>query len=139
MTITIDGSGRLVVPTEIRRQAGIRPNGRLEVRFRDGSASRPRAATPELRPGHRPDAPVLRVHEDAREGAVVRDPDLVPSLAALPDVGDRRARVRADGVAVEALVDVPGDVLRLGGERARLLVLEPEEGPHEEDDRGHGR
>ena len=38
MTITIDGSGRLVLPTEIRRQAGIRPNSRLEMRFRDGSA-----------------------------------------------------------------------------------------------------
>ena len=36
MTITIDGSGRLVVPKEIRRQACIRPNSRLEVRFRDG-------------------------------------------------------------------------------------------------------
>jgi len=36
MTTTIDASGRLVVPKEIRRQAGIRPNSRLEVRFRDG-------------------------------------------------------------------------------------------------------
>jgi AbrB family looped-hinge helix DNA binding protein len=36
MTTTIDGSGRLVVPKEIRRQAGIRPNSRLEVRYRDG-------------------------------------------------------------------------------------------------------
>ena len=36
MTTTIDASGRLVVPKEIRRQAGIRPNTRLEVRFRDG-------------------------------------------------------------------------------------------------------
>jgi AbrB family looped-hinge helix DNA binding protein len=36
MTTTIDAAGRLVVPKEIRRQAGIRPNSRLEVRFRDG-------------------------------------------------------------------------------------------------------
>src|SRR5262245_25706059 len=36
MTTTIDASGRLVVPKEIRRQAGIRPNSRLEVRLRDG-------------------------------------------------------------------------------------------------------
>jgi len=36
MMTTIDASGRLVVPKEIRRQAGIRPNSRLEVRFRDG-------------------------------------------------------------------------------------------------------
>jgi AbrB family looped-hinge helix DNA binding protein len=36
MTTTIDRAGRLVVPKEIRRQAGIRPNSRLEVRFRDG-------------------------------------------------------------------------------------------------------
>src|SRR5947209_5247602 len=60
-------------------------------------------------------------------------------LASLLEVGGRRARVRADRVAVEALVDEPGHVLRLGGERPGLLTLERQEGPHEEHRGGHGR
>lgn len=36
MQATIDGAGRLVVPSEVRRQAGIYPGMRLEVRYRDG-------------------------------------------------------------------------------------------------------
>jgi AbrB family looped-hinge helix DNA binding protein len=36
MTVTIDSSGRLVVPRSIRAQAGLRPNLPLEIRCRDG-------------------------------------------------------------------------------------------------------
>ena len=36
MKTTIDSAGRLVVPKEIRRQAGLRPGTPLEVRWRDG-------------------------------------------------------------------------------------------------------
>jgi AbrB family looped-hinge helix DNA binding protein len=36
MTTTIDRAGRLVVPKEIRRRAGLKPNMPLEVRYRDG-------------------------------------------------------------------------------------------------------
>jgi AbrB family looped-hinge helix DNA binding protein len=36
MKTTIDAAGRLVIPKEIRREAGLRPGMPLEVRFRDG-------------------------------------------------------------------------------------------------------
>lgn len=36
MRTTIDAAGRLVIPSEVRRQAGLRPGTPLEVRWRDG-------------------------------------------------------------------------------------------------------
>jgi AbrB family looped-hinge helix DNA binding protein len=36
MQTTIDSAGRLVIPSEVRRAAGIQPGMRLEVRYRDG-------------------------------------------------------------------------------------------------------
>ena len=36
MKTTIDSAGRLVIPAEIRRQAGIKPGMALEVRTREG-------------------------------------------------------------------------------------------------------
>src|SRR2546428_9913600 len=104
-----------------------------------GPSSRPLPAALELRPGHRPDAPVLRAAADTRAGAAIGNLHLVQPLAPLPDLAGRRARMRADRVAVEALVDQPGDVLRLGRERPRLLALEREEGPQERHGDGHGR
>lgn len=36
MKITIDAAGRLVIPKEIRRQAGLKPGAALEIRLREG-------------------------------------------------------------------------------------------------------
>ena len=36
MTITMDTAGRLVIPSEIRREAGLEPGVPLEVRWREG-------------------------------------------------------------------------------------------------------
>jgi AbrB family looped-hinge helix DNA binding protein len=36
VTTTIDGAGRLVIPSEIRREASIEPGTPLDVRWRDG-------------------------------------------------------------------------------------------------------
>jgi AbrB family looped-hinge helix DNA binding protein len=36
MRTTIDSAGRLVIPKEVRRQAGIRPGMKLDVRYQDG-------------------------------------------------------------------------------------------------------
>lgn len=36
MVTTMDGAGRLVIPREIRREAGLEPGVALEVRWRDG-------------------------------------------------------------------------------------------------------
>jgi bifunctional DNA-binding transcriptional regulator/antitoxin component of YhaV-PrlF toxin-antitoxin module len=36
MTITMDQAGRLVIPSEIRREAALVPGAPLEVRWRDG-------------------------------------------------------------------------------------------------------
>src|SRR5690349_14902238 len=36
MKTTIDAAGRLVIPKEIRREAGLRPGMLLEVRWREG-------------------------------------------------------------------------------------------------------
>ncbi len=36
MRATIDAAGRLVIPKEIRRQAGLRPGMSLHVRWHDG-------------------------------------------------------------------------------------------------------
>ena len=36
MTITIDKAGRLVIPSEIRREAGLEPGMPLEIRCDDG-------------------------------------------------------------------------------------------------------
>jgi AbrB family looped-hinge helix DNA binding protein len=36
MTITMDSAGRLVIPREIRREAGLEPGAPLEVQWREG-------------------------------------------------------------------------------------------------------
>jgi AbrB family looped-hinge helix DNA binding protein len=36
MTITMDAAGRIVIPSEIRREAGLQPDTPLDVRWRDG-------------------------------------------------------------------------------------------------------
>jgi AbrB family looped-hinge helix DNA binding protein len=36
MVITMDRAGRVVIPSEIRREAGIQPDTPLEVRWHDG-------------------------------------------------------------------------------------------------------
>ncbi len=36
MTTTMDQAGRLVIPSEIRKEAGLEPGTPLEVRWRDG-------------------------------------------------------------------------------------------------------
>jgi len=36
MKTTIDAAGRLVIPQEIRREAGLKPGTPLEVRWREG-------------------------------------------------------------------------------------------------------
>ena len=36
MKTTIDAAGRLVIPREVRREAGLKPGTPLEVRWRDG-------------------------------------------------------------------------------------------------------
>ena len=36
MTITMDHAGRVVIPSEIRREAGLEPGVPLTVRWRDG-------------------------------------------------------------------------------------------------------
>ena len=36
MTVTMDRAGRLVIPSEIRREAGLEPGTPLEIRLRDG-------------------------------------------------------------------------------------------------------
>ncbi|MPZ15387.1 MAG: antitoxin [Chloroflexi bacterium] len=36
MRATIDAGARLVIPSEVRRQAGLRPGMALELRWRDG-------------------------------------------------------------------------------------------------------
>jgi len=36
MKTTMDSAGRLVIPGEIRREAGLKPGAPLEVRWRDG-------------------------------------------------------------------------------------------------------
>ena len=36
MTITMDAAGRLVIPSEIRREAGLEPGAPLDVRWREG-------------------------------------------------------------------------------------------------------
>ncbi|HYI14773.1 MAG TPA: AbrB/MazE/SpoVT family DNA-binding domain-containing protein [Thermomicrobiales bacterium] len=46
MKTTIDAAGRLVIPKEIRRQAGLRPGTQLEVRWHDGRIEIEPAAMP---------------------------------------------------------------------------------------------
>lgn len=36
MLTTMDAAGRLVIPSEVRREAGIEPDTPLDVRWRDG-------------------------------------------------------------------------------------------------------
>lgn len=46
MKSTIDSAGRLVIPGEIRREAGLEPGTPLEVRWRDGIIEIEPASTP---------------------------------------------------------------------------------------------
>jgi AbrB family looped-hinge helix DNA binding protein len=36
MAITMDAAGRIVIPSQIRREAGLQPDTPLEIRWRDG-------------------------------------------------------------------------------------------------------
>jgi AbrB family looped-hinge helix DNA binding protein len=38
MKTTVDAAGRLVIPKEVRRQAGIEPGMTLDVRWKDGKS-----------------------------------------------------------------------------------------------------
>lgn len=46
MKTTIDASGRLVIPKNLRRRAGIKPGMSLDIRWRDGRIEIEPAATP---------------------------------------------------------------------------------------------
>ena len=46
MKTTIDSAGRIVIPRDIRREAGLEPGGTVEVRYRDGIV--------EIEPGYLP-------------------------------------------------------------------------------------
>jgi len=46
MKSTIDGAGRLVIPRELRRAAGLEPGMALELRVEDGAVVIEPAATP---------------------------------------------------------------------------------------------
>ena len=62
MRATIDAAGRLVIPEEIRRAAGLEPGAELEVRVRDGIVEiEPVVASVKLvRKGHL----LVAVHEE---------------------------------------------------------------------------
>lgn len=46
MKTTIDGAGRLVIPKELRRRAGIEPGIPLDIRWHDGRIEIEPAVTP---------------------------------------------------------------------------------------------
>ncbi len=46
MKSAIDSAGRLVIPREVRRQAGLKPGMPLNVRFKDGRVEIEPAPTP---------------------------------------------------------------------------------------------
>ena len=46
MKTTVDAAGRLVIPREIRRQAGLQPGMVLDVRWQDGRIQIEPAASP---------------------------------------------------------------------------------------------
>ena len=54
MKATIDAAGRLVIPKEIRRLAGLEAGAELEIRFRDGVVEIEPVAAPVnlVRDGH---------------------------------------------------------------------------------------
>ena len=82
MITTIDSAGRLVIPKDVRREAGLRPGMSLEVRVRDGRV--------EIEP-----AP-LDVRLERRGRFLVAVPkDRVPPLTA-GTVEETRRRLRRD-------------------------------------------
>ena len=89
MTITMDTSGRLVIPREVRREAGLEPGVPLQIRSREGVVeiepaplavtlvrrgrllvSSPVAKTPRLRT-----SVVDRTRNSVRGGDAARKPD----------------------------------------------------------------
>ena len=80
MITTIDSAGRLVIPKDVRRQAGLEPGMPLEVRLHEGRI--------EIEP-----AP-LRVRLERRGRFVVAVPETVvpPLTAQIVDATRRRLR-----------------------------------------------
>ena len=69
MKVTIDSAGRLVIPKEIRREAGLRPGMPLDVRWRAGRI--------EIEP-----APlVIKLVKKGRLLVAMPDKDVVPLSA----------------------------------------------------------
>ncbi len=85
MTVTMDRSGRLVVPKPIREEVGLRPGAPLRIRVRDGRI--------EIEPGY------LEVRIVERGGFHVAEPlEPLPPLSRgevrrlIRDLRDRRVR-----------------------------------------------
>jgi AbrB family looped-hinge helix DNA binding protein len=70
MKTTIDAAGRLVIPKEIRRKAGLQPGMPLEVRWQDGHIEIEPATTP------------IRLVRRGRLLVAVPDSDIEPLRAA---------------------------------------------------------
>lgn len=82
MKTTIDAAGRLVIPKEVRRQAGLRPGMPLDVRWQDGRIEIEPAPVPVtlVRKGRfvvavpQVDSPLLSAHEvEETRDAIARE------------------------------------------------------------------
>ena len=73
MKTTIDAAGRLVIPKELRREAGLQPGSELEIRWREGLIEiEPAPLTVKLKKRGRflvalPDQPVERLTNETVE------------------------------------------------------------------------
>jgi len=85
MKTTIDAAGRLVIPKDIRRQAGLQPGASLDVRWHDGRIEIEPAPIPValVREGRfvvavpEVDAPTLTTSEvEGTRDAIVREHEL---------------------------------------------------------------
>lgn len=86
MKATIDAAGRLVIPKEIRRQAGLLPGTPLDVRWRDGRI--------EIEPAP---APVRLVREGRFVHAVLQVAGPVLTTQEIEETRDTLARVHEQG------------------------------------------
>jgi AbrB family looped-hinge helix DNA binding protein len=96
MKTTIDHAGRLVIPKDIRRESGIKPEMRLEVRWEKGASN-----------CYHSGARIVQLHRDIDRDELQRLKSLDPNLTVIKSlvIGMNESATRVPSISSSTLAD----------------------------------